>query len=135
MAFECGLALGAIRFGSSREGDFLLMSGQARQDKTTLSDLAGQDSAAHENNPKRAVAAFRAFLSAKDPHRRTRGPAAIWKRYQRFGTALPRLARRFELGHDEILGLDFLRDYLRIAVDWLTADAVKASRRSATARS
>jgi hypothetical protein len=129
MAFECGLALGAIRFGRARGGDFLLMSGEAHQDQKTLSDLAGQDSGVHGNDPERAVAAVRAFLSAKDPLNRTRGPDAIWKRYERFGTALPRLAKRFELRLEEVLGFDFLRDYLRITADWIKAEAVKVGRR------
>lgn len=52
MAFECGLALGAIRYGSTPGRDFLFMSGQPHEDKLTLSDLAGQDPKAHKNDPK-----------------------------------------------------------------------------------
>jgi hypothetical protein len=49
----------------------------------------------------------RAFLSAKNVGTRTRGPAAIWSRYDRFGTQLPRFAEKLELEPGEIRGFDF----------------------------
>jgi hypothetical protein len=51
MAFECGLAMGAIRYGAMPGRDFLFMSSEPHQDKLTLSDLAGQDPKAHRNDP------------------------------------------------------------------------------------
>jgi len=90
MAFECGLALGAIRYGPQTG---------------------------------------RAFLSAKNVGTRTRGPAAIWSRYDRFGTQLPRFAEKLELEPGEIRGFDFLRAYLQIVAEWIKADATRDRRR------
>lgn len=129
MAFECGLALGTIRYGSTPGRDFLFMSGELHQDKRTLSDLAGQDAKAHGNDPKGAVSAVRAFLSAKNGGSRTRGPEAIWSRYQRFRADLPRLAQSLELTMAEIHGFDLLRDFLQLAAQWIAADALKTGRR------
>ena len=50
MPFECGLALGAIRYRRplrSGSRDFHLMAADDFQDKRTLSDLAGQDASYH----------------------------------------------------------------------------------------
>jgi len=66
------------------------MCGARFQNQITLSDLSGQDARAHGDDPQSAVEAVRASLSAKNVGTRTRGPAAIWSRYDRFGTQLPR---------------------------------------------
>ena len=98
MPFECGLALGAIRYGSQPGRDFLFMAAKPHQDKITLSDMAGQDSKSHNGDAKTAVSATRAFLSAKtNSGERTRGTEAIWNRYQTFCAAVPRLAAKLEL--------------------------------------
>lgn len=124
MPFECGLAMGAIRYGASRAGvparDFLLMAAVPFQDKVTLSDLAGQDPKTHDNDPKKVIAAVRAFLSAKvQSPERTRGADAIQARYQRFQARLPGLARKLEISQDEIGTFDYLPDWLRIMSGWL----------------
>ena len=129
MAFECGLALGAIRYGGAPGRDFLFMSGEPYQDRQTLSDLAGQDAKAHRNEPKAVVQAARAFLAAKNGGLRTRGADIIWGRFERFSADLPRLAARFELSPAEITGFDYLRDFVQIVARWIEADAMKLARR------
>ncbi len=120
MPFECGLALGAIRFGPpSQNRDFLLLVGEPFQDKRTLSDLAGQDSKAHNNEPKLALNAVRTFLSAKKtPLERTRGADAIWKRYQNFKADLLGLIKKQELTFDEVNAFDYLPDWINFVVLW-----------------
>ena len=120
MPFECGLALGAIRFGPpSKKRDFLLLVGEPFQDKKTLSDLAGQDSKAHQNQPKAAVDAVRSFLSAKKTSgERTRGADAIWKRYLAFKTELPSLVGEIELTIGEIESFDYIRDWINVTSQW-----------------
>jgi hypothetical protein len=120
MPFECGLALGAIRFGTKPDRDFLLMAAEPYQDKITLSDMAGQDSKSHKNDPKAAVSATRAFLSAKaDPGERTRGADAIWKGFEAFCADLPRLAENLEVTVEEIQSFDYLRDWIQAMALWL----------------
>jgi len=124
MPFECGLAMGAIRYGSARrnapERDFLLMAAVPFQDKQTLSDLAGQDPKAHHNDPDQVIASVRAFLSAKvRPPMRTRGAAAIRLRYMQFRERLPALAKALEITHAEIGTFEYLPDWLRIMSGWL----------------
>ena len=96
------------------------MAAEPHQDKITLSDMAGQDSKSHHGDPKTAVSATRAFLSAKtDSGERTRGAEAIWKRYQTFCTAIPRLAKELELATAEIQSFEYLRDWMQAMSIWL----------------
>lgn len=120
MPFECGLALGAIRFGhATQKRDFLLLVGEPFQDKRTLNDLARQDSKAHQNEPKLALNAVRAFLSAKkNASDRTRGAEAIWKRYLLFKTDLPRLVDEIEVALNEIESFDYLPDWINVVALW-----------------
>lgn len=119
MPFECGLALGAIRYENRSGRDFLLMSGEPFQDKVTLSDLAGQDPKYHQNDPKLAISAVRSFLAAKKTTDRTRGSTAIFHRYEVFRSALPTIAKKLELSVEEVESFDYLRDYLEISVQWI----------------
>ena len=120
MPFECGLALGAIRYGSQRDRDFLLMTAEPFQDKRTLSDVAGQDSKAHGGDAKTAVSAVRAFLSAKtQPGERTRGADAIWTRFGAFTGSLPQIAQKLQLTGAEIQSFDYLRDWMQAMARWL----------------
>lgn len=124
MPFECGLAMGAIRFGVPRAGaparDFLLMAAVPFQDKVTLSDLAGQDPKTHDKDPDKVISAVRAFLSAKvRAPERTRGAEAIRQRYLRFRARLPALARKLEISEAEIETFDYLPDWLRIMSGWM----------------
>jgi hypothetical protein len=120
MPFECGLALGAQRFGTARDRrrDFLILTGARHQDKLTLSDLAGQDAVHHGNVPERAIDAMRAFLAPKS-RSQVRGGAAIKARYTRFRAELPRLAAALEIGDQEILSFEYLPDWLRVMNAWL----------------
>ena len=116
MPFECGLAFGAIRYGAPRERDLLLMTAEPYQGQRTLSDLFGQDSQPHRNDPATVVAAVRGFLAAKSGMR-TRGPQAIWQRYAAFMACVPELAQELELTASEVTSFDGLPDWLRAAAD------------------
>lgn len=121
MPFECGLALGAIRYGDPEDNrDFLLMVAEPFQDKRTLSDLAGQDAIAHRNDPKLVISAIRAFLSGKaDADVKIRGAKAIWERYIQFNLGLERLCERLELTVAEIESFDYLSDWIKCMTAWL----------------
>jgi hypothetical protein len=54
MPFECGLSLGAARFGHparARGRDRLILASEAFQDQRTLGDLAGQDARYQQPGP------------------------------------------------------------------------------------
>ena len=120
MPFECGLALGAIRYGVPRNRDFLVMCAVPYQDQQTLSDLSGQDARAHHDDAAIAMGIVRSFLANKSPvGMRTRGAAAIRNRYVAFQAELPSIARRVEITPAEIVEFDYLRDWLLLMSEWL----------------
>lgn len=122
MPFEAGLAMGATRFESPASGqhrrDFLLLDAQKYRDKQTLSDLAGQDSKAHDNQPEKMVSAVRGFLAAKAKPSRTRGAGALWGRYQSFSAALPALCGAVDITVDEMLSFGYIPEWIDAMAEW-----------------
>ena len=118
MPFECGLAPGLQRFGrrKDRGRDFLVLAARGHQDQRTLSDLAGQDAAYHQNQPGLAIDAIRKFLSPK--LRSVRGGSAIKNRYKRFRAELPKLLAELEISAKEIRTLDYVPELLKVMIEW-----------------
>jgi hypothetical protein len=118
MPLELGLFLGAKRFGSglhSRKSCLVLDRDRYRYQEF-ISDIAGQDIAAHANDPAAAIKAVRDWLSiAKAGIRRPPGGAAIAARYSRFADELPRICADAEL---EVSELTFV-EYADMASTWL----------------
>lgn len=116
MPFECGLAIGAMRYQRALRGgsrDFLLMAAEDFQDKRTLSDLAGQDAAYHGNDAGRAIRAVRRFLASKGSQvlpagAVVRGDASITARLAQFERDLPVMAERVRISAAEIRSFDYL---------------------------
>ena len=79
MPFELGLFLGAKRFGNAmqRRKTCLVLDREPYRYQAFLSDIAGQDIAAHGGEPVRAIGAVRDWLAAGG-HRRAgrRSPGA-----------------------------------------------------------
>jgi hypothetical protein len=118
MPLELGLFLGAKRFGTglhSRKSCLVLDRDRYRYQEF-ISDIAGQDVAAHTNDPAAAIKAVRDWLSiAKAGIRRPPGGAAIAARYSRFADELPRICADAEL---EVSELTFV-EYADMASTWL----------------
>jgi hypothetical protein len=118
MPLELGLFLGAKRFGTglhSRKSCLVLDRDRYRYQEF-ISDIAGQDIAAHANDPAAAIKAVRDWLSiAKAGIRRPPGGAAIAARYSRFADELPRICADAEL---EVSELTFV-EYADMASTWL----------------
>ena len=126
MPFECGLAIGAIRYQRSPRGgtrDFLLMAAQDFQDKRTLSDLAGQDASYHGNDSDRVIKAVRRFLASKGSAvlpvtAVLRGDSSIAARLSQFRKDLPAMAASVKISAAEIETLDYLPEWLSFATRW-----------------
>jgi hypothetical protein len=118
MPLELGLFLGAKRFGTglhSRKSCLVLDRDRYRYQEF-ISDIAGQDIAAHANDPAAGIKAVRDWLSiAKAGIRRPPGGAAIAARYSRFADELPRICADAEL---EVSELTFV-EYADMASTWL----------------
>lgn len=65
MPLELGMAIGAIRFGGPRQRikRLLILERDSHRYDASTSDISGQDIAAHDGDPERAITAVRNWLS------------------------------------------------------------------------
>ena len=96
------------------------MCGAAHQDKAALSDMAGQDAKAHNNESSKLIDSVRHFLVAK----KGSGGGAIggiemWNRFESFKAKLPEMAVRARLDMSELNTIDYLNDWLNLVIQWL----------------
>jgi hypothetical protein len=129
MPFECGLAFGALRYRipqSSPARDILVLDALKSPGGSTLSDLSGSDIAYHENQIEPLIRAVRQFLAQKAPSTlpagvSVRGHAAIYRRFLRFQKDLPVMTAQLQIAAEEIASLDYLGDWIGLAVRWQAA--------------
>jgi hypothetical protein len=112
MPLELGIFLGAQRLGTpdQRRKRCLILDREKYRYQQFISDIAGQDIEAHDDEPMRAVKAVRNWLSDQRRERAIPGPMAIWKRYQRFRSLLPFYCETVD---QEVADLTF-NDYTRL---------------------
>lgn len=117
MPFELGLFLGAKRFGNAvqRRKTCLVLDREPYRYQAFLSDIAGQDVAAHGGDPVRAIGAVRDWLAAGQRRRPPPGGAEIARRFGEFSEALPGILDDLRLERDEMT----FSDYANIASTWL----------------
>lgn len=117
MPFELGLFLGAKRFGDARQRrkSCLVLDREPYRYQAFLSDIAGQDIAAHGGDPVRAIGAVRDWLAAGQRRRPPPGGMEIARRFIEFGAALPGILDELRLGREEMT----FSDYANIASTWL----------------
>jgi hypothetical protein len=124
MPFECGVFYGARRFGQNkhRRKRFLLLDSEPYQYQKTMSDAAGLDPRAHEDDPEKLIACVRDFLAAGlDP--KPMGPSRIFALYNEYQTALPGITERAGLTPADIEPLTAFNDWHLLATRWLQQKA------------
>lgn len=118
---ELGLFLGARRYGTGpqKRKSCLVLDCDKYRYQAFISDIAGQDIAAHGDDPAQAIRAVREWLGAsRTGIARPPGGAAISRRYTRFMTDLPAICTRAALESDELTFVDFAD----MASTWLTRE-------------
>jgi len=118
MPLELGLFLGAKRFGSGKHKSktCLILDIDRFRYQKFISDIAGQDIAAHSGNVTDAVKAVRNWLSAATPRSvRIPGGGVIARRYATFRLELPVMCERLQLSADELT----FNDYVLQVEEWL----------------
>ena len=113
MLFELGLFLCAKRFGNAvqQRKTCLVLDREPYRYQAFLSDIAGQDIAAHGGDP------VRDWLAAGQRRRPPPGGAEIARRFADFSAALPGILDDLRLERDEMT----FSDYANIASTWLAA--------------
>jgi hypothetical protein len=123
MPLELGLFLGAKRFGSRqhRNKNCLILDLEKYRYQKFISDIAGQDIAAHGGKPNDAIRAVRDWLSVATPQSvKMPGGAAIARRYAQFRDELPAACERLELRVEDLT----FADYVVQVEEWLKANAL-----------
>ncbi len=119
MPFECGLGLGAIRYGELRNRDALVMAAERYQDNVSTSDLAGIDSSYHENSQKKIIGHIRRFLANQYPKVNMRGEADIYKRFTKFTSMLGSIASKYNKTLKEIESFSYINEWQSFATLWI----------------
>ena len=111
MPLELGLFLGAKRFGAQkhRSKTCLILDVERYRYQKFISDIAGQDIAAHSGKPDEAIKAVRDWLNAATSRAiKIPGGAAIAQRYRQFRDELPAACERLRLRVDELTFYDYV---------------------------
>jgi hypothetical protein len=118
MPLELGLFLGAKRFGSSRHRSktCLILDVERYRYQKFMSDIAGQDIAAHRGDAAEAIRAVRDWLSAATSRAITiPAGSVIALRYRTFREELPAACQRLQLKVEELT----FSDYVVQVEEWL----------------
>ena len=121
MPLELGLFLGAQRFGdgTQKRKSCLVLDRDKYRYQEFISDIAGQDIAAHGADFEQAIKAVRDWLAvSKAGTIPAPGKAAIGKRYRRFMADLPAICSATERDVDELT----FTEYADIASTWLQTE-------------
>jgi len=120
MPLELGAFLGAKHFGSGtqKKKACLILDSEKYRYQKFISDIAGQDIKAHENNPKMIIRVVRDWLRTYSKVSIPSG-SVIWSRYQVFGSDLPFLCKELKLNHKELI----FNDYVLLVSRWLKINA------------
>jgi hypothetical protein len=116
MPFELGVFLAAKYFGREEQDRkvCLIFESKPHSYDRFISDIKGQDIAAHRNNPELMVRKIRDWLAANSGGRALPGGAALWRDHLRFLRWLPSKCRSERL---KVRDLTFL-DYWQLVDEW-----------------
>ena len=118
MPLELGVFLGAKKFGTDEQErkNCLILDKERYRYQQFISDIAGQDIQAHNNNPEEIVTVTRNWLRTASKRQTIPSGSIIWGRYQEFIRDLPQLVQECQLEVDELI----FNDYTSVLAEWLT---------------
>lgn len=118
MPLELGVFLGAKRYGDSgqKRKRALILDAEPYRYQRLISDIAGQDIAAHGGDPSTAISVVTTWLRQQSRVKSIPGGQAIAFEYHQFEDALPAVLAARQLTMDEMT----FGDYSAIAAAWIT---------------
>ena len=121
MPLELGVFIGAERFGDAQQKkkNLLILDKAPYRYQVFLSDIAGQDIRAHDEDPSKAITHIRNWLNTASGRKTIPGGKAIHSRYIQFMGDLPDICKELQLDSDEIT----YNDYCNFASDWIKAQS------------
>jgi len=117
MPLELGIFLGSTRYGkrAHREKSCLIFDKEKYRYQKFISDIAGQDIAAHKNNQRILTKRLRDWLRTETRDPNIPGGSFVYDRFVEFKQDLPQLCKNMDLKIDELT----YRDYVDIIGQWL----------------
>ncbi len=117
MPLELGVFLGAKKFGRNeqKKKNCLILDKEQYRHQQFISDIAGQDVPAHNNDPEEMVKAVRDWLLTASDRKTIPSGSIIGERYQEFIGDLPQIAQAFQLEVEELI----FNDYTFVLAEWL----------------
>lgn len=124
MPFELGMAMGAKRFNRRKFGahGLSIMVAEPFKLPAYLSDLGGNDPAAHHNEPSKLIEIVRDFLHSAPDGRLLEGPRRFVEAYGHFRSKLPEIAEGVGFTADEVGGFQRYRVFL-----WCVSEFLKGA--------
>jgi len=121
MPLELGLFLGCRRYGTPRDHRkvCLVLDREQYRYQRFISDISGQDIAAHHGEPLRAVQRVREWLKTSSRRKSIPGGAAVWQRFEACQRDLPAMAGEEQLTVAELT----FADRTQLTSRWLIANA------------
>jgi len=117
MPLELGIFLGGSKFGGTKDRMKMCMildKEQYRYQKF-VSDIAGQDIFAHDNDPKKAIEKVRNWLRTASKRTNIPGGSKIYERYTLFEKDLPDICKELNIQIREFTFVDFTY----VIIEWL----------------
>ena len=113
MPFELGLFLGIAR--NSDDKNCVVVDREQYRYQQFLSDIAGQDIKAHNNDPEAVVGVIRNWLRSSPTGGSIPGPSHLWGRYRRFKRRLPLICDDLRITPSELT----FNDYATVVSEWI----------------
>jgi hypothetical protein len=120
MPLELGMFLGAKRFGDEEQKKkvCLILDKEPYRYQSFISDIAGQDIQAHQNDEAEAIKIVRNWMQSVSGRVAIPGGKEILRRYHLFTSELPTICKSLKLTIDEMI----FNDYVNIISEWLKSN-------------
>lgn len=120
MPLELGLFLGAKRFGDPVQNRkrCLILDTEPYRYQAFMSDIAGQDIEAHNNDVPTLISKVRLFLNAARRGKPLEAGPALTIAYESFSSALPALCTELGVEQNSMA----FKDFVWIAARWIEAE-------------
>ncbi len=117
MPLEFGIFLGAKRFGGRRQKSKMCMvfDSENYRYQQFISDIAGQDIKAHNNNPEQIIRINRNWFNSLGNHRSFPGANAIIGKFNDFLIQKPQILQELNLTPDDVQ----YADNIQIIEEWI----------------
>ena len=117
MPLELGVFIGAKKFGDKHQKlkNCLILDIKQYRYQIFISDIAGHDIRAHNNDPNIVITHIRNWLNSKSKRRTIPGGRTIQNRFNRFIEDLPQLCAVIPIDEDEVT----FNDYCDFVSNWL----------------